>query len=134
MALLLQWMAQQGLGTDPSTLNIGQHLQFRNWVQGGGAQGAGMRSVLSYLRGEEPMPSWGGQQVGQFQVPGGANYGDVPLPGSVNLTEFLQLPYEMQQMYLSALEATYSMTPQTAGQWMGYFAPRGIASPVAVWG
>lgn len=91
-------------------------------------------SVLSYLRGEEPMPSWGGQQLAEYQIPGGANYGMVPLPGSINLVDFLNLPYDLQQMYLSATEATYSMTPEQANQWMTRFSPRGIASPVATWG
>ena len=80
------------------------------------------------------MPTWGGQEIGQFQVPGGANYGDVPLPGQINLVDFLNLPYDMQQRYLSATEATYSMTPQQTAQWMTAFAPRGVASPVATWG
>lgn len=109
---------------------------------GGGANGAAaggetadpQRSVLSYLRGDEPFPGWGGQELGEFQIPGGANYGIVPLPGSINLADFQRMPYDMQQMYLSATEATYSMTPEQTMQWMTYFAPRGIASPVATWG
>ena len=67
-------------------------------------------------------------------MPGGANYGRVPLPGSINLTDFMRLPYDLQQQYASATEATYGITPQHTMQWMTAFAPRGIAQPQAVWG
>jgi len=123
--------AGAGAGGERPVVSIHQPLPGG---AGGGTTTDPTRSVLSYLRGEEPMPSWGGQELGEYQIPGGPNYGTVPLPGQINLVDFLNLPYDMQQMYLSATEATYSMTPQTAMQGMTYFAPRGIAQPVAIWG